>query len=244
MAQSTGPMQCLACGYVIDAIPSAQCPECGRAFDPSDPATFDIGGKRRTRRRVLRVVIGVAALGFLTAVLAYAASHLKVITVTSVCRQTALISRRTDYALGGTRIWRGAGSITSTGISSFLEQEQPLAEQDWLLALESCKYLRSGRSCGDTIHRRGLATYAFTNHCTLEQLEAVQERVPELPDRIHEFLDMTDEKHGVAATSLLSAMCKTVELCPPCALDIVRNSWPIYVGDGLFSQPTRSPLGP
>ena len=32
---------CLDCNYSLDALPVARCPECGRAFDPRDPATFN-----------------------------------------------------------------------------------------------------------------------------------------------------------------------------------------------------------
>jgi hypothetical protein len=33
-------MFCRQCSYNLQAIPSARCPECGRAFDPADPASF------------------------------------------------------------------------------------------------------------------------------------------------------------------------------------------------------------
>lgn len=33
-------MACLGCGYALDALPLPRCPECGRTFDPADPATF------------------------------------------------------------------------------------------------------------------------------------------------------------------------------------------------------------
>ena len=32
---------CLACNYSLNALPVPRCPECGRAFDPRDPATFN-----------------------------------------------------------------------------------------------------------------------------------------------------------------------------------------------------------
>ncbi len=31
---------CLGCRYPLDLLPENRCPECGRAFDPCDPATF------------------------------------------------------------------------------------------------------------------------------------------------------------------------------------------------------------
>jgi hypothetical protein len=39
--QTVNPARaCLACGYVLDGLPTARCPECGRGFDPADARTF------------------------------------------------------------------------------------------------------------------------------------------------------------------------------------------------------------
>jgi hypothetical protein len=32
--------RCLACGYILDGLPEPRCPECGRAFDPARPETY------------------------------------------------------------------------------------------------------------------------------------------------------------------------------------------------------------
>lgn len=32
--------RCLDCGYILDGLPEPRCPECGRAFDPGDAATY------------------------------------------------------------------------------------------------------------------------------------------------------------------------------------------------------------
>lgn len=32
--------RCLGCGYILDHLPEPRCPECGRGFDPDDPATY------------------------------------------------------------------------------------------------------------------------------------------------------------------------------------------------------------
>jgi hypothetical protein len=34
--------QCLECGYILDHLPEARCPECGSEFDPEDPRTFRV----------------------------------------------------------------------------------------------------------------------------------------------------------------------------------------------------------
>lgn len=34
-------MRCLFCRYPLEGLSSNRCPECGREFDPHDPATFD-----------------------------------------------------------------------------------------------------------------------------------------------------------------------------------------------------------
>ena len=54
-------MWCVACGYDLRGLRGGRCPECGRGFDPKDPATF-----RRSRRRVprgVRVAGGALARG-------------------------------------------------------------------------------------------------------------------------------------------------------------------------------------
>jgi hypothetical protein len=33
-------IRCLTCGYDLRGLPEPRCPECGRGFDPDDPATF------------------------------------------------------------------------------------------------------------------------------------------------------------------------------------------------------------
>jgi hypothetical protein len=34
---------CLDCGYALHGLPTPRCPECGREFDPFDPATMNMG---------------------------------------------------------------------------------------------------------------------------------------------------------------------------------------------------------
>lgn len=34
------PARCLTCGYVLLGLPEGRCPECGRDFDPNNPATY------------------------------------------------------------------------------------------------------------------------------------------------------------------------------------------------------------
>ena len=33
-------MRCLSCHYELKNLPQNRCPECGRAFDPTNPVTF------------------------------------------------------------------------------------------------------------------------------------------------------------------------------------------------------------
>lgn len=43
-AAPSGPLGlCLDCGYALVGLPTPRCPECGRAFDPLDPATMNMG---------------------------------------------------------------------------------------------------------------------------------------------------------------------------------------------------------
>ena len=40
-------MRCLDCGYDLKALSELRCPECGRAFDPNDPATYEVEGQSK-----------------------------------------------------------------------------------------------------------------------------------------------------------------------------------------------------
>ena len=42
-------MRCKTCHYSLEHLTEHRCPECGRAFDPKDPKTFDIPQSLRTR---------------------------------------------------------------------------------------------------------------------------------------------------------------------------------------------------
>src|SRR5262245_57642286 len=61
---------CIACGYRLCGLSHPRCPECGNAFDPADPQTFDIYGPGPIRRLLLSSVVrnlfaGVLAVLFL-----------------------------------------------------------------------------------------------------------------------------------------------------------------------------------
>ena len=40
-------MKCLDCRYLLKGLPEHRCPECGRSFDPDDPATFSTSSEWR-----------------------------------------------------------------------------------------------------------------------------------------------------------------------------------------------------
>lgn len=52
--------RCLSCGYLIRGLPTTVCPECGRTFDPSDAATYDVRPLGWRRRRWIKRGIVVA----------------------------------------------------------------------------------------------------------------------------------------------------------------------------------------
>ena len=58
-----GQASCLGCGYFLCRLPEPVCPECGRAFDPTNPRTYnpDPPATRR-RRRIKRAVVATAIL--------------------------------------------------------------------------------------------------------------------------------------------------------------------------------------
>jgi hypothetical protein len=51
MSHQSPTIVCLGCGYDLNGLDRHRCPECGRPFDPSDPATFGT-----SREHYLRLV--------------------------------------------------------------------------------------------------------------------------------------------------------------------------------------------
>ena len=55
--------RCLECGYILQGLTYNRCPECGRGYDPKNPATFRSGNdKPQILRRYLRLAIVASAL--------------------------------------------------------------------------------------------------------------------------------------------------------------------------------------
>jgi len=70
--------RCLSCGYLLRGLPSPVCPECGRAFNPSDPTSYDVRPPGRRRRKwiagavfVVFLLIAVGPRGVLTGKLTF-----------------------------------------------------------------------------------------------------------------------------------------------------------------------------
>jgi len=58
---STPHKRCLGCGYILDGLPEPRCPECGRPFDPNEPATY-ITRTESGRRYLVLALLGVAMM--------------------------------------------------------------------------------------------------------------------------------------------------------------------------------------
>ena len=67
---------CLGCGYPLRGLSDPRCPECGRAFDPTDPYSVDsLAYAQRRLRRALHwapLAVWIATLGTMLVVEAYA----------------------------------------------------------------------------------------------------------------------------------------------------------------------------
>jgi rRNA maturation protein Nop10 len=61
-------MYCRACNFDLRGLTSNVCPECGRAFDPTHPATFLWRPRSRWPRLLLRIGAGVALVLLLSCV--------------------------------------------------------------------------------------------------------------------------------------------------------------------------------
>ena len=56
-------MRCKACHYSLTNLTEHRCPECGRAFDPHFPHTFDQRcAKRIHESRIVWFIVGLVAL--------------------------------------------------------------------------------------------------------------------------------------------------------------------------------------
>ncbi len=76
---------CLFCGYALRGLPSGICPECGRAFDPRNPKTFDHAARKTLRRRRVRLAVLLCAAGLV--LYAVGPHGLREAVVTFHCRQ-------------------------------------------------------------------------------------------------------------------------------------------------------------
>lgn len=59
-------MKCLACDYDLRSLTADRCPECGRAFDPADAATFRVGEQRTVAEDARRLAFISGALPLIT----------------------------------------------------------------------------------------------------------------------------------------------------------------------------------
>jgi len=88
---------CLGCGYALRGLPESVCPECGRVFDPGDPATFGTEADRaRRRRRVKRMALAAAVLALLVV---FAPRGIMTSTVTLTCPDCKVGYRTSRYEL-------------------------------------------------------------------------------------------------------------------------------------------------
>ena len=73
-------MRCLSCNYELKNLTEHRCPECGRAFDPADPATFRSPGEWQSQSKLwqaalwsftilLLVMFAIQTIGFIYAVI-------------------------------------------------------------------------------------------------------------------------------------------------------------------------------
>jgi hypothetical protein len=61
-------MRCRTCNYDLRRLADYRCPECGCAFDPNDPNTFEDGGPRDRRWFWLSIIGGILFVMILLAV--------------------------------------------------------------------------------------------------------------------------------------------------------------------------------
>ena len=65
-ASTSQIIRCKHCRYRLDGLDEHRCPECGAAFDPDDPQTFECGG----RYRIFATAVAALAAGFVLGIVA------------------------------------------------------------------------------------------------------------------------------------------------------------------------------
>lgn len=65
-------VRCLSCDYELANLTEHRCPECGRAFDPDDPATFESPLARRRHVKALLIPSAICAAASLPISFGYA----------------------------------------------------------------------------------------------------------------------------------------------------------------------------
>ncbi len=84
---------CLGCGYSLRGLPGVICPECGRAFDPNDPSTYDLAGRSRRRRRIKYVALSIVLVGLLYGLVPRGLLRANIKMTCSACGITTTVSR-------------------------------------------------------------------------------------------------------------------------------------------------------
>ncbi len=75
-------MRCRSCDYDLRALAARLCPECGRAFDPADPTTFDTSETADGSRRVFRrTALGFCAISLLAVLLPHVSACVATISL-------------------------------------------------------------------------------------------------------------------------------------------------------------------
>ncbi len=86
--------RCLICGYILYGLPEPVCPECGRAFDPSDESTFDTRPPSWRRKRMKRVAIALAIIALLFIFVPRGILKGQLTFVCNVCGDKTTVCRR------------------------------------------------------------------------------------------------------------------------------------------------------
>ncbi len=174
---------CRHCDYTLTGLPAPRCPECGRAFDPADPSTFDEQPRRSRRRRwAKRAVVVLIPLAALALLANYARTHYELHKVTQRCAHCGALRDCEETYVGSRRVWTAKESIATTAMSALLEADVAACRHDWHARGRSVHGL-DGR-CKRRLENDEATLLGFESRASTEKLRLISAHWPEFLERV------------------------------------------------------------
>ncbi len=156
---------CRECGYVLDGLSEMRCPECGRGFDPDNPATYRNHGRRGWNSRFARISVRVScALGILAvlaSLIGYFVDYGRRLESCAYCGTNSTVRFVRLSVIGGDYDRETIRDVVPRFIQ---EQDEKACEHDWI-----CYHLSDGNVF--TRQSRMVAVYDFVRMFTIKRID-------------------------------------------------------------------------